>query len=107
MARSSLATLLIPYPPLLWRIVRTTVLLWVAFHVALAVLGVVVPDPPASAVIVAVCAAAVWIDLARGDHLFFSNLGVSPRWSAWAAVAIGCALEVPLQIALRLLIVPA
>ncbi|HEX8393379.1 MAG TPA: hypothetical protein VF665_13630 [Longimicrobium sp.] len=107
MNQVSLARRLLPYPPLFWRIARTTVVLWAAFHVALAVLGVVVPAPPASAVIVAVCAAAVWMDLARGDHLFFSNLGVSPGWSAWVAVAVGCALEVPLQIALRLLIVPA
>lgn len=101
MPRSKLATLLIPYPPLLWRILITTVVLWMAFHIALVVIRIVVPEPAVSAFVVAVCTAAVWLDLARSEHLFFANLGVSPRWSACVALAAAGALEVAFQLVLR------
>jgi len=102
MPRSDLATLLVPYPPLLWRIVRTTVLLWMAFHIALMMAGIVVPEPVVSTLIVPVCGAVVWLDLARSDHLFFANLGVSPRWSACVALGVGAVLEAALQLVPRL-----
>lgn len=101
MARSNIAALLVPYPPLLWRILRTTVLLWIAFHVALAMTKIVVPEPIASAAVVVACAVAVWLDLARGDHLFFANLGVSPRWSACVSLLFGGTMEITLQFVLR------
>jgi hypothetical protein len=103
MARSPVAALLVPHPPLLWRILRTTLVVWTGFHFALAVLGIAVPDPLSALVIVGVCAAAVWLDLRHhAEHLFYANLGVAPAWSAATAACIAGAGEAAFQLIARL-----
>lgn len=80
-------------------------LLWLAFHLALAFLGILLPNVLSAVVIVDVCAALVWLDLRRhSEHLFYANLGISPLWSAAAALGAAGALELLLQLGFRLLI---
>ncbi len=98
------SSLLVPYPPLLWRVLRTTALVWLGFHLVLAYAGILLPNFLSAVVMVGVCALAVWLDLRRhAEHLFYANLGISPLWSG--AVALGSAgtLELLLRAAARLL----
>jgi hypothetical protein len=103
--RSGLVTLLLPDPSLARRVIGTTTLLWLVFHLALAAFLIFAPPFRAALLIVGACALAVWADLRRhAGTLFYANLGISPHWAIGAAIILAGGLELVLQICIRYLV---
>lgn len=95
----------LPPPPLLGDVVRTTLFIWVALHVAFAI-GAQSPravSPPITATLLALVVLIAHLDRkSRGLSLLLANLGFSPRGVALVVLGVAGTAEAVLQAFFRL-----
>ena len=109
------ASLRLPYPPYLWKVVRRSVGMWLLIRIAyvfvlmVAVMfgllsfddglaGALHPLGAARVALVALAAAGVWFDRMRSHELLLpANLGAWPGWFWTASLLTGLVLDVVVQ----------
>ena len=110
-----MASLRLPYPPYLWKVIRRSVGIWLLVRIAYAFLMLAMalfgllspadgsalalhPGGAARALLVAFAAALVWWDRRRFHELLLpANLGTWPGWFWAASLLVGLVLDVGLQ----------
>jgi hypothetical protein len=89
---------------ILFRLVRTVVLVWIAARAALMVLGIVSLAPLGIAGFVLLIPLLTWLDIrASSEHLFHGNLGIQPRQVSLIALAVALVLTLALETVLAAL----
>lgn len=88
----------------LFRLVRTVALVWIAARGALLVLAIVRLSPLGIAGLSLLIPVLTWLDIkASSEHLFLGNLAVMPRQVSMVALVVGFALTLTLEAALAAL----